>query len=176
MNKIKKFGLIFKNNIGLVSKVSEHIYTNNGNILQSSMIKVGNHFAFDIEATIPEGKHNLFDNFIINNQCKIKFKEDNKYLSKIKLYCSDNSGIIHSACKSMEDLNCDIIKLETNVEHAPFSSISLFSMEMTFFIDKRYSKEDIEKSLIEVKDKYNCEFEILSKEINIPTIDNYVTK
>ena len=54
MNRVINFGLIFKNRVGIVSQVSKQIYDNNGNILNSNMIKIGNHFAFDITASMPD--------------------------------------------------------------------------------------------------------------------------
>ena len=75
MNKIHNFGLLFKNNIGLVSRVSKHIYEKDGNILHSNMIKVGNYFAFDIEASIPLKNNITFDDFIFNKPEKKKLKQ-----------------------------------------------------------------------------------------------------
>ena len=169
MNTIHNFGLLFKNNIGLVSRVSKHIYEKDGNIIHSNMIKVGNYFAFDIEASLPSKNNITFDDFIFNKPKKKKLKTENFVVSNIKLYCSDNSGIIHSTSQSMEELECDILKIHTSVNNAPFSGIPLFNMDMEFLIDTKYSEKDIENKLNRVKDKYNCEIEIFQNKKIIPT-------
>ena len=56
MNKIVNFGLIYKNKIGIVSKITEVLHKNDCNILQSNMVRIGNHFAFDITSTMPVDK------------------------------------------------------------------------------------------------------------------------
>tara|TARA_B100000963_G_scaffold135102_1_gene117470 strand:- start:2667 stop:3146 length:480 start_codon:yes stop_codon:yes gene_type:complete len=158
MNRIVNVGLIFKNRIGIASQVSKRVFDNGGNITQSDMVKLGNHFAFDLTATFPNNyNEDIFKNLdrgLLINQLHDTYK------SKIKLYSSDNPGIIHSTCEKLESLNADIISLNSTVTPAPFSSGPLFSLIVEFNIDRNISKEVIKKRMEDVVNNYYCEIDI----------------
>jgi len=159
MNKIVNVGLIFKNRVGIVSQVSKKVFESGGNITKSDMVKLGNHFAFDLTATFPNGENTdlLFDN--IRTGSILELSED-VYKSKIKLYSSDNPGIIHSTCEKLENLNADITRLSSTVSIAPFSNTPLFSLQVEFNIDRNHSKQIIRESMNDVVNKYCCDIKI----------------
>ena len=189
MNKTVNVGLIFKNSIGIVSEVSRKVFNNGGNITQSSMMKLGNHFAFDLTATFPDktktqmfaremnykptvksligtnvhglessaiNGHNIFN----TSGNYMPILTDDTYRSRIKLYSSDNPGIIHSTSEKLESLNADIISLKSTVTPAPFSSGPLFSLVADFNINRDISKEMIKETMEDVVNKYNCDIDI----------------
>lgn len=158
MNKIVNVGLIFKNRVGIVSQVSKRVFDNGGNITQSDMIKIGNHFAFDLTATFPNNYNkDIFEN--IDKGLPLN-QSDDTYKSKIKFYSSDNPGIIHSTCEKLESLNADIVSLKSSVTPAPFSSGPLFSLTVEFSIDRNISKEVIKERMETVANNYCCEIDI----------------
>ena len=190
MNKTVNLGLIFKNRIGIVSQVSKRIFENGGNIIHSDMIKLGNHFAFDLTAifsndyksdtltrelnyqsrissliggsvhgeTFSYNKNQNISNRLDKN-CILSLSDDT-YKSQIKLYSSDNPGIIHSTCEKLESLNADIIRLKSFVTPAPFSSNPIFGLDVEFNIDRSNSKEMIKDTLEEVVNNYYCDIDI----------------
>ena len=159
MNRVINFGLIFKNRVGIVSQVSKQIYDNNGNILNSNMIKIGNHFAFDITASVP---HDIDSSIFINldNNYEPTSLTDDYYNTKLKIYSADNPGIIHSTCKKLEIMGADITKLNSDLLSAPFTNTPIFSMDLQFNIDRKYSISKIKESLEDVTEKFNCDLEI----------------
>ena len=152
-------GLIFKNRIGIVSSVSKSIFHQQGNIMNSNMIKIGNHFAFDLTASFPEGVNTdiLFTGVQSGKQLNII---DDNYKTKARLSCADNPGIIHSTAEALEKLQGDITKLTSNVTNAPMSSTELFNMEVEFRIDRSISKQTIRETLEEIVERYDCDLEI----------------
>jgi len=163
MNKIVNVGLIFKNRVGIVSQVSKRIFENDGNIINSEMIKLGNHFAFDLNATFRnEYDNKIFDN--IENLYKHKHLKDeylkDVYKTGIRLYSSDNPGIIHSTSEKLESLNADITRLSSFVSPAPFSSGPLFSLNVEFNINRSYPKDYILEQMQDVVNNYNCDIDI----------------
>jgi glycine cleavage system regulatory protein len=158
MNKIVNVGLIFKNRVGIVSQVSKKIFENGGNITKSNMVKLGNHFAFDLTATYPkEYNISIFDNIDTSD---LLIPIEDTYNTKIRLYSSDNPGIIHSTCEKLEGLNADITNLTSSVTPAPFSNGPLFSLEVEFNIDRSCSREIIKQTMTEVVNKYDCDIDI----------------
>lgn len=158
MNKIVNVGLIFKNRVGIVSQVSKKIFENGGNITKSNMVKLGNHFAFDLTATYPkEYNSSIFDNIDTSD---LLIPIEDTYNTKIRLYSSDNPGIIHSTCEKLEGLNADITNLTSSVTPAPFSNGPLFSLEVEFNIHRSKSKEMIKETMTEVINKYYCDIDI----------------
>ena len=159
MNKVINYGLIFKNRPGIVSEVSKRIFDNNGNILNSNMIKIGNHFAFDITASVPDDiDSSIFIDF--NHNSKKVTTIDDYYNTKLKIHSADNPGIIHSTCKELEIMGADITKLNSNLLSAPFTNTPIFSMDLQFNIDRKYSISKIKESLEDVTEKFNCDLEI----------------
>jgi len=158
MNKIVNVGLIFKNRVGIVSQVSRKIFENGGNITNSNMVKLGNHFAFDLTATYPkEYNRNIFDDI---NTSDLLIPIEDTYNTKMRLYSSDNPGIIHSTCEKLEGLNADITSLTSTVTPAPFSSGPLFSLEVEFNIHRLKSRQIISETMEEVVNRYYCDIDI----------------
>ena len=158
MKKIVNVGLIFKNRVGIVSQVSKRIFENDGNITRSEMIKLGNHFAFDLTATFySEYDSKMFDD-IKTSDLIVPIKDT--YNTKMRLYSCDNPGIIHSTCEKLESFNADITRLSSSVTPAPFSNGPLFSLYVDFNIDRNKSKEFIKDEMYDVASKYYCDIEI----------------
>ena len=158
MQRIQSFKLVFKNKNGLFSNIAKNIYNLNGHILNSKYNQLVNHSEFDMNVSIPKKNVNLFNNYLLDmNVNTLKNVKNN--LFKIKIYCSDNSGIIHSTCEKIENLNGRIIKMDSNTIKAPISSTDLFEMEIIFSLDNS-EKTDIESYLNEIKETYNCELNV----------------
>ena len=152
---MKNIGLIFKNNKGIVSKLTKKIYEKECNILHSNMCKLGNHFAIDISY---EGKNDI-------NLMKIveisEFNKNIKFgnLHKLKVYCSDNPGIISTTSEILDNNNCDIIKLNSYVTPAAMSSIPIFTLEVEFYVEEGKKIKLFKKEIEEKLRIFNCEIE-----------------
>ena len=129
MQRIQNFKLVFKNKNGLFSNIAKNIYNLNGHILNSKYNQLVKHSELDMNVSIPKKNVNLFNNYLLDmNVNTLKNVKNN--LFKIKIYCSDNSGIIHSTCEKIENINGRIIKMDSNTIKAPISSTDLFEMEI----------------------------------------------
>ena len=159
MNNIKNFGIILKNNKGIVSKITRKIYEKECNIINSNMCKLGNHFAIDIsidyrkEINIDEIIENLDSDSCSDNSKKSIIDSD---IKELKVSCADNSGIISTASEILYKKNCEIIKLNSNVIPAPITCTPIFNLNIEFYTEKNNELEDIIKKKLE---KYNCEIE-----------------
>ena len=156
MRRIHNFGVILKNNKGIVSKLTKKIYEKECNILNSNMCKLGNHFAIDISYEAKKNI-NLMEIVESSNFDNKNIKVDNLY--KLKVYCSDNSGIISTTSEILDSYNCDIIKLNSHVTPAPMSSIPIFTLEVDFYSEEGSQIELFKTELEKKLEIYNCEIE-----------------
>ena len=160
MNKIVNFGLIYKNKIGIVSKITEVLHKNDCNILQSNMVRIGNHFAFDITSTMPVDRelNNIIDKNLIDTN-NIKIQKRNINVTKMRIYCSDNPGIIFETSHELEKNNCDIIKIKSYTIPAPITSIPLFNMHIEY--NNHDNNENIKLLIKNRLEKYNCDIDYI---------------
>lgn len=156
MHKIQNFRLVFKNKNGLFSNIVKNIYNLDGNILQSKYNKINDNSEFNFNISIPRKNINQFDNYISNIN-KNNLNDISNHFYKVKINCSDNTGIIHSTIEKIEKINGNIINMNSYSTKAPLTGSDLFEMDVIFTINKEYFKHDIEKYLDDIKYKYNCE-------------------
>jgi len=160
MHKIKNFKLVFKNKNNLFSNITKNIYNLNGHIYHSKYNQFKNHSELNMNISIPNKNVCLFNNYLSElNLDKINNNIDNN-VYKVRIYCSDNPGIIHSTCEEIEKLSGQIIKMNTKTTKSPITSIDLFELETLFLIKNIYSISDIECHLHEIKETYNCELNV----------------
>lgn len=109
--------------------------------------------------SIPKKNVNLFNNYLLDmNVNTLKNVKNN--LFKVKIYCSDNPGIIHSTSEEIEKLNGNIIKMNSKTPQSPITSINLFELEMVFLLKNNFTINDIECHLNGIKETYNCELNV----------------
>ena len=143
---IQKFGLIYKNNLGIISNISRHIIKNNGYITDCNIYNLGNFTAFDINASLSKNKINIFNDFTPDSKLSYNFLKDYEYRNRM-IYFNFFSKP-ESACNIidiLEDINSYIKYVQISTNTAPFSSMPLFSMKIISKIDKRYSKDSLRK-------------------------------
>ena len=159
MQKIQNLKLIFKNKNNLFSNITKNIYNLNGRILYSKYNHLDNHSELDMNISIPKKNINIFNNYLLDMNINTTKNVEN-ILFKVKIYCSDNPGIIHSACEEIEKLSGQIIKMNTKTTKSPITSIDLFELETLFLVKNIYSIRDIECHLNGIKETYNCELNV----------------
>ena len=143
---IQKFGLIYKSNLGIISNISKHIIKNNGYILNSNIYNLGNFTAFDINASLSKNKINIFNDFTPDYKLSYNLLKDYEYRNRmIYLYLYAQPDNMCNIIDILEDINSDIKYVQISTDTAPFSSMPLFSMKINSKIDKRYSKDSLEK-------------------------------
>ena len=159
MQRIQNFTLVFKNKNGLFSNIAKNIYNLNGYILHSKYNQLDNHSELDMNISIPKKNVNLFNNYLLDmNVNTLKNVKNN--LFKVKIYCSDNPGIIHSTSEEIEKISGNIIKMNSKITKSPITCIDLFELEIVFLVKNNYSINDIECHLNEIKETYNCELNV----------------
>jgi glycine cleavage system regulatory protein len=159
MYKIQNFSLVFKNKNGLFSNIVKNIYNLDGNILQSKYNKINDNSEFNFNISIPKKNTTHFNNYILDvNKYNLDNIHNNFY--KVIINCSDNPGIIHSAIEKIEQINGNIIKMNSYSTKAPISNSDLFEIDITFTLKDDYFNYDIEKYLNNIKYKYNCELNV----------------
>ena len=159
MQRIQNFKLVFKNKNGLFSNIAKNIYNLNGHIINSKYNQLNNHSELDMNISIPKKNINIFNNYLLDMNINATRNVENN-LFKVKIYCSDNPGIIHSTSEEIEKLNGNIIKMNSKITKSPVTSIDLFELEMIFIVKNIYSINDIKSNLNKIKETYNCELNV----------------
>lgn len=143
---IQKLGLIYRNNLGIISNITKHITKNNGYIIDCNIYNLENYMAFDINASLPKNQIYSFNNFIPDYKLNNNFLKNNEYKNRmiyLDLYTQPENAC--NIIDILEDINSNIKYVQISTDSAPFSSIPLFSMKINSKIDKRYNKDSLEK-------------------------------
>ena len=120
---------------GIVSNISRIITSNNGNIEESRMIRVGTEFAIIIMISISEDfKIKLSEQLNTIEGIKFYLTDTQKLPSHdspthiIDLSGADNEGIVHSLTDTLTSMGINILEIITDTENAPVTGATLFHM------------------------------------------------
>ena len=147
--------------IGLVSKLSNIITSNGGNIEKSRMAKLDGDFAILMLININLSKKKIINKLKINDLHIYihKSNQNEKYYKKkciIKVEGADNEGIIYNVTDFLAEKKINIESVKTDVTQAPISGINLFHMKININLTKNFDLKQFQKSL-----------EILSESLDI---------
>jgi len=150
---------------GIVSDISKFVTSNNGNIEESRMIRLGSEFSIIMLVSISDNsKDNLSVQlesiegikFYITPTRKLPSYEYPNYI--ISISGADDEGIVHRVTDSIASLGINIIEVITDTENAPVTGSTLFHM-----VSKIYLKEDKKNELSEKLSEIETDFGLTVK-------------
>ena len=145
---------------GIVSNISKFVTSNNGNIEESRMIRLGSEFSIIMLITIPEGsKQSLMNQlesiegikFYLTPTRKLSSYEYPNYI--ISVEGADNEGIVHSVTDSISSLGVNIIEVVTDTQNAPLTGATLFHMVSKIYLKDR-KKEELSNKLNNIENDF----------------------
>ena len=151
---------------GIVSSISEIVTSNNGNIEESRMIRVGTEFAIIMMISISEdSKIKLSEQlntiegikFYLTPTRKLSSYEYPNYM--ISVSGADNEGIVHGISDSIASLGINIIEVITDTQNAPVTGSILFHMVAKVYLGKD-KKEELSKKLSSIETDFGLSIKL----------------
>ena len=145
---------------GIVSNISKFVTSNNGNIEESRMIRLGSEFSIIMLITIPDGSRETLSNqldsiegikFYLTPTRKLSSYEYPNYI--ISVEGADNEGIVHRVTDSIASLDINIIEVVTDTHNAPITGATLFHMASKVYL-KENSREQLEQKLSKIETEF----------------------
>jgi len=153
---------------GIVSSISEIVTSNNGNIEESRMIRVGTEFAIIMMISISEdSKIKLSEQLNTIEGIKFYLTDTQKLPSHVSpthtidLSGADNEGIVHSVTDTLTSMGINILEIITDTDNAPVTGTTLFHMRAKVNLEV----EDVQKlttKLLEVERKLDLDISLES--------------
>ena len=142
---------------GIVSNISKFVTSNNGNIEESRMIRLGSEFSIIMLISIPgNSKDNLSRElesidgikFYLTPTRKLSSYEYPNYI--ISVEGADNEGIVQMVTDATASLGINIIEVVTDTQNAPITGVTLFHMVSKIYLkDEKKEKLSDKLSIIE---------------------------
>jgi glycine cleavage system transcriptional repressor len=153
---------------GIVSSISKIVTSNNGNIEESRMIRVGTEFAIIIMISISEDSIiKLSEQLNTIEGIKFYLTDTQKLPSHhspthtIDLSGADNEGIVHSVTDTLTSMGINILEIITDTENAPVTGTILFHMRAKINLEAK----DVQKlttKLLEVEKELDLDISLES--------------
>ena len=131
---------------GIVARISGIVTSNNGNIEESRMIRLGSEFSIIMMISIPsEFESNLSNNLESIDGIKFYLTETKKLPSNdtpthtIHLTGGDTEGIVHKMSDVLTSMGINIIEIITDTVNAPITGATIFQMTAKINLDKTSS-------------------------------------
>ena len=137
---------------GIVANISGMVTSNEGNIEESRMIRLGSEFSIIMMISIPaKNEFNLTSNlesidgikFYLTDTTKLPSHDTPNYT--ISLSGADNEGIVHRFTDFLTGMGINIIEMITDTGNAPITGSTIFHMIAKINIDEPKKKELLEK-------------------------------
>uniref|UniRef100_A0A7S4C7T8 ACT domain-containing protein n=1 Tax=Eutreptiella gymnastica TaxID=73025 RepID=A0A7S4C7T8_9EUGL len=148
--------------VGLVKEVTACIYTHQGTIRESRMMKIGGDFCLMMKALLPE-----------NTQARVRFtletelglsvsirrsreadsRSASEMLRKLKLTGVDSPGIVASVADMLARLDISILSIESHVENAAFSNQEMFTSTVTVCFPNVQAIASLEEGLQQMENQ-----------------------
>ena len=154
---------------GLVSDISRLIYSLNGNILESKMVRLENIFTIIMAVEIPKknklelkNKINSMKNLesTINSLNAFNInKTSDKYI--FSLECLDSEGIINHFTNFFNEEKINIEEMNTTTTNAPTTGSLLFNLDSIISIPENFDMGKLKSNLDLLSEKYNVTYKIL---------------
>ena len=125
---------------GLVASITEEIVSQNANIEESHMMRLGGEFAVLMLLSLTNGnRQRLVEGLDKINGDEVKVFIKDTDLSRLKIFegfvpyeitviGADHEGIVHQVSEYLAGLQIQVDNMETNVTKAPITGTPLFSM------------------------------------------------
>ena len=141
---------------GIVSNISKFVTSNNGNIEESRMIRLGSEFSIIMLIAIPDDSQDNLSNqlesiegikFYLTPTRKLSSYEYPNYI--ISVSGADNEGIVYGVADSIGSLGINIIEVITDTQNAPVTGSILFHMVAKVYLGKN-KKDELSKELSKI--------------------------
>jgi len=120
---------------GIVASISGIVTSNNGNIEESRMIRLGSEFSIIMMISIPnEFEKKLSDDLELIDGIKFYLTQTKKLPSNhtpthvIHLTGGDTEGIVHKMSDVLTSMGINIIEIITDTKNAPITGAIIFQM------------------------------------------------
>lgn len=145
---------------GIVANISGFVTSNNGNIEESRMIRLGSEFSIIMMISISsQFQENLSKDLESIEGIKFYFTETKKLPTNdtpthvINLNGGDTEGIVHKMSDVLTSMGINIIELITDTSNAPVTGVTVFQMTArinlgdTLLVDLKNKLDYLEKKL-----------------------------
>ena len=122
---------------GIVSDISKFVKAYSGNIEKSRMVRLEDYFTIMVQINIQKDKIKNLEQDLTNysnytfsiHSLESANNNENEDIHTVYLKGIDSEGIVYKITNEFAKLNINIEELETNLENAPMSGLSLFSLK-----------------------------------------------
>ena len=151
---------------GIVSNISKFVTSNNGNIEESRMIRLGSEFSIIMLIAIPDDSQDNLSNqlesiegikFYLTPTRKLSSYEYPNYM--ISVSGADNEGIVHGVADSIASLGINIIEVITDTQNAPVTGSILFHMVAKVYLGKD-KKEELSNKLSSIETDFGLSIKL----------------
>ena len=122
---------------GIVSNISKIVTSNDGNIEESRMMRLGSEFSIIMMISLPESSQkNLSDQLETIDGIKFYLTETNKLPTHdspthvMSLSGGDNEGIVHYISDKLTSDGINILEMITDTINAPITGATIFQMKV----------------------------------------------
>jgi glycine cleavage system transcriptional repressor len=165
------FSLIGTDRTGLVDKITETIAKSKGNVEGSRMAVLGGEFAMLLLVSIPSSQRAALEADVQKVAASLELTLHIKTTTPrktnqgtvpllVKVRGMDNEGLVHQVTKYLAGFGSSVDTLDSEVEFAPHSGTSLFSMDLTIHAPASVSLASLRKGLQEVGDRLNVDIDL----------------
>jgi len=150
-----------KDKPGIVKQLSDAVFAQQGNWLESSLSRLGGQFAGIVSVGLPVGKLNAFkralaelsaDGITVRIQTQEASKVEKRPTALIQLEANDRPGIIEEISSMLLGKNVNIEKIETSCVSASMAGYDLFRAEVTVSLPKRFTENRLQTLLEQLSD------------------------
>ena len=157
---------------GLVAKITEEIVTNNANIEESHMARLGGEFAVIMLLAIDDNNTvELMAGLDKLNSDTIKVFVKETDLSRLKIFegfvpyeisviGADHEGIVHHVAEYLAELRIQVDEMETHVSQAPVTGARLFSMFAEVQAPPELTLKTLRQKMEDVGDQLGVDIEV----------------
>lgn len=173
MCSLYTISVIGQNRLGFVSNFLKKIYEADGNIVNSSMKTLGDNYTLNIQTELPKTLNvTRFLNknvdsssfFVYANSQTTRHNYNSHYPIDIQVKLADTSGIIYATTTKLANINAHVDKLKSSVQLAPFSSVPLFTVDMTAMIPIIHQPDFVCSHLENIKEEFDCDIYVGDKD------------
>ena len=137
---------------GIVANISGMVTSNNGNIEESRMIRLGSEFSIIMMIAIPkEFENNLSNDLETIDGIQFYLTETNKLPNLdfpthvLNLTGGDTEGIVHKMTDVLTSMGANIIEITTDTKNAPITGSTVFEMTARMNLDNCEEDELVNK-------------------------------
>ncbi|HJL65763.1 MAG: ACT domain-containing protein [Arenicellales bacterium] len=164
------FTFVGKDRPGLVEKVSKVVSDNNGNWLESRLVKLGGRFAGIVEVDVSSvGQQALLDDLsrleseeilVVAASNTWSEPEEKSYQCTLSLLGNDRPGIVQEIAAAMADRKINILSLESDVTSAPMVGSLMFTASAVIEIPKTIDVHLLEERLEEIGSQFHLDIKL----------------